>query len=72
MAGRRRMKSGYSMATWCNRVDELGAEVWQYMAAGKLPQKEAVKVAGLLEEAAKIVGRRERIRIGVQGSGRIE
>jgi hypothetical protein len=67
---RRRMVTGYGMQTWCNRVDELGGELWRYMEAGDLPQKEALKVSELLRQAAEIIRRRDQIRTGVKPSGK--
>jgi hypothetical protein len=64
------MVTGYGMQTWCNRVDELGGELWRYMEAGDLPQKEALKVSELLRQAAEIIRRRDQIRTGVKPSGK--
>jgi hypothetical protein len=41
MPGRRRMKTGFALSTWCNRVDELAEEVWRYHQEGEITLAEA-------------------------------
>jgi len=72
MPGRRRMRTGYGMATWVTRCDELGGELWRYKDEGKLPQKEAMEVGELLRQASAIVKRRDQIRRGNRPSGKAE
>jgi len=56
--GRRRLKMGYGIQTWCNRVDELLVELGRYEAEGEIKPSTARLVKVHLEEARAIMRRR--------------